>query len=47
VQFPVLRHGSNVVSDSSEIFQYLLNTYPEKMKLLVPEDRDRCANSSP
>jgi hypothetical protein len=41
MQFPVLRHGSNVVSDSSEIFQYLLNTYTEKMKFLVPEEPDR------
>jgi glutathione S-transferase len=41
LQFPVLRHGGNVVADSSEIFQYLLNTYPEKMKVFVPEESDR------
>ena len=38
LQFPVLRHGSNIVTDSSCIFTYLANTYPDKMKLFLPDD---------
>lgn len=37
VQFPVLRHGGNVICDSSSIFDYLVATYPDKMKMFIPE----------
>ena len=46
LQFPTLRHGENTVSDSTEIFKYLLKTFPDKMAMFVPDELERCGSSS-
>ena len=46
MQYPVLRHGDNVVPDSSAIFDYLLNTYPTQMSLFQPPDSTTCVPTS-
>jgi glutathione S-transferase len=43
MQFPVLRHGEVVVSDSDCIMKYLCNTYPEKMAIFNITDPKMCA----
>ena len=42
LQFPTLMHGGNVVVDSSCIWAYLADTYPEKMKVFQPDDPLAC-----
>eukprot|EP00892_Ulva_mutabilis_P003100 jgi/Ulvmu1/12791/UM097_0018.1 len=37
-KFPVLWHGGKPIPDSSAIFEYLLNTYPDQMAVLTPAD---------
>lgn len=44
VQFPVLRHGNNIVPDSSAIFEYLKSTYPSEMSVFSPPDAKTCVS---
>ena len=44
MQFPSVRHGPNVISDSSCIFDYLVATYPEKMSMFIPTDAVTCVS---
>lgn len=47
MQFPALRHGDNVIADSSCIQAYLLRTYPDQLGALVPADPKQCAPPAP
>eukprot|EP00892_Ulva_mutabilis_P003103 jgi/Ulvmu1/12794/UM097_0021.1 len=42
-KFPVLRHGKNIVPDSSAIFDYLTCTYPKEMAIFQAPDDTRAA----
>lgn len=46
LQLPVLVHGPNKIADSSLIFEYLCNTFPEQMKVFHMQDPVKYAFSS-
>ena len=44
LQFPVLRHGGNVIADSDAIAKYLRKVYPDKLDCFYPKDPTKCAH---
>ena len=43
VQLPSLKHGDKIIADSAAIFDYLKETFPEKMKVFEPDTARECA----
>lgn len=43
MQLPALQHSGKVIPDSSVIFDYLAATYPDRMKMFIPDDPATCA----
>ena len=46
LQLPMLVHGPNKIADSTLIFEYLCNTFPEQMKVFDMQDPVKYASSS-